>query len=65
MVTVKCITTFHDLTDEVMRNPGDQWNCTKERGDMLNGRRLVEIIADEEVIQPEENKVLKPVYKKK
>ena len=52
MVTVKCITTFHDLTDEVMRNPGDQWNCTKERGDMLNGRRLVEIIANEEVIQP-------------
>jgi hypothetical protein len=65
MVTVKCITLFHDLTDEVMRNPGDEWKCTKERGDMLNARNLVQIIADDAVVQPEENKAVKPTYKKK
>jgi len=65
MVTVKCILLFHDMIENVMRNPGDEWKCEKERGDLLNRRNFVTIIADDEVIQPEENKVLKPVYKKK
>jgi hypothetical protein len=65
MVTVKCITMFHDLVEDVMRNPGEEWSCDKERGDMLNARSLVNIIADDEVVQPEENKAVKPIYKKK
>ena len=65
MVTVKCILLFHDLVENTMRNPGDEWKCEKERGDLLNARNFVQIIADDEVVQPAENKVLKPVYKKK
>lgn len=65
MVTVKCITLFHDMIDNVMRNPGDEWKCEKERGNLLNARNFVQIISDDEVIQPEENKAVKPNYKKK
>ena len=56
---------FHDLVENVMRNPGDEWKCEKERGDLLNARNFVQIIADDDVVQPAENKVLKPIYKKK
>ena len=48
-----------------MRNPGDEWKCEKERGDLLNSRNFVQIIANDEVVQPEENKAVKPTYKKK
>jgi hypothetical protein len=65
MVTVKCILLFHDLVENVMRNPGDEWKVDKERGDLLNARNFVQIIASDDVIQPEENKVVKPSYKKK
>lgn len=65
MVTVKCITLFHDIAENIMRNPGDEWKCEKERGDLLNSRNFVQIIADDAVVQPEENKAVKPTYKKK
>jgi hypothetical protein len=65
MVTVKCIVMFHDLQDEVMRNVGDEWKCSKERGDVLNARNLVHIIQDDAIVQPQENKAVKPNYKKK
>lgn len=65
MVKVKCIVMFHDLVENVMRNPGEEFSCEKERGDMLNARNLVHIVQIEEVVKPEENKAEKPVYKKK
>lgn len=64
MAKVKVLSIFHDLETNALRNAGDIFECSDVRADVLNGKKLVEIL-EKDVVRPEKDKADKPLYKKK
>lgn len=70
MAKVIVKTLFHDLQDNKLRNAGEEFNCSDERANELNGKGLVSILsldkqAKVESINPTEDKAVKASFKKK
>ena len=65
MAKVKVKTIFHDLDTNKLRNQGDEFECSNERANYLNGRNLVSVISLDEVVKHEKDKSEKPTFKKK
>lgn len=65
MAKVKVLSIFHDLETNALRNAGDIFECSDARADVLNGKKLVEVLSKDSPIKAKEDKAEKPLYKKK
>lgn len=54
MAKVKCIAVYYDLEDKVQRNPGEAFECSDERAELLRGLKLVEVLKEATKPEPEE-----------
>jgi hypothetical protein len=65
MAKVKVLSIFHDLETNALRQAGDIFECSDARADVLNSKKLVEVLEKSSPIKPEKDKSEKPVFKKK
>jgi hypothetical protein len=65
MAKVKVLTIFHDLETNALRQAGDIFECSDARADVLNSKKLVEVLEKSAPIKADKDKADKPVFKKK
>lgn len=65
MAKVRVISVFHDLETNDLRQGGDIFECSNQRADALNAKKLVEILELDKKIEPESDKSDKTFIKKK
>jgi hypothetical protein len=65
MAKVKVLSIFHDLETNALRQAGDIFECSDARADVLNNKKLVEVLEKSAPVKAEKDKADKPVFKKK